>query len=147
MICKVEVSEKGENFRFIVTNLQHTRKAYIYETVYCGRGQMGNYIKDHKRFLNSDRLSCHKFEANQFRLFLHSAAYALMHHLKIKGLQGRAWSRAQFDQIQLRVLKVGARVEELKTKIRFHFPSSFPLKALYARVVANLSGVDLCRSP
>ena len=70
-----------------------------------------------------------------------------MHHLKIKGLQGTAWSRAQFDQIQLRVLKVGARVEELKTKIRFHFPSSFPLKALYARVVANLSGVDLCRSP
>jgi hypothetical protein len=147
IICKVEVSEKGENLRFIVTNLQHTRKAYIYETIYCGRGQMENYIKDHKRFLHSDRLSCHKFEANQFRLFLHSAAYVLMHHLKTKGLQGTAWSRAQFDQIQLRVLKVGARVEELKTKIRFHFPSSFPLKALYARVVANLSGVGLCRSP
>ena len=147
IICKVEVSEKGENIRFIVTNLQHSRKAYIYETIYCGRGQMENYIKDHKRFLHSDRLSCHKFEANQFRLFLHSAAYVLMHHLKTKGLQGTAWSRAQFDQIQLRVLKVGARVEELKTKIRFHFPSSFPLKALYARVLANLSGVDLCRSP
>ena len=147
IICKVEVAEKGENIRFIVTNLQHSRKAYIYETIYCGRGQMENYIKDHKRFLHSDRLSCHKFEANQFRLFLHSAAYVLMHHLKTKGLQGTAWSRAQFDQIQLRVLKVGARVEELKTKIRFHFPSSFPLKALYARVVANLSGVDLCRSP
>jgi Transposase DDE domain group 1 len=147
IICKVEVSEKGENLRFIVTNLQHCRKAYIYETIYCGRGQMENYIKDHKRFLHSDRLSCHKFEANQFRLFLHSAAYVLMHQLKTKGLQGTAWSRAQFDQIQLRVLKVGARVEELKTKIRFHFPSSFPLKALYARVVANLSGVELCRSP
>jgi Transposase DDE domain group 1 len=147
IICKVEVSEKGENIRFIVTNLQHCRKAYVYETIYCGRGQMENYIKDHKRFLHSDRLSCHKFEANQFRLFLHSAAYVLMHHLKAKGLQGTVWSRAQFDQIQLRVLKVGARVEELKTKIRFHFPSSFPLKALYARVVANLSGVELCRSP
>jgi Transposase DDE domain group 1 len=147
IICKVEVSEKGENLRFIVTNLQHSRKAYIYETIYCGRGQMENYIKDHKRFLHSDRLSCHKFEANQFRLFLHSAAYVLMHHLKTKGLQGTAWSRAQFDQIQLRVLKVGARVEELKTKIRFHLPSSFPLKALYAKVVANLSGMELCRSP
>jgi hypothetical protein len=147
IICKVEVSEKGDNLRFIVTNLQHGRKAYVYETIYCGRGQMENYIKDHKRFLHSDRLSCHKFEANQFRLFLHSAAYVLMHHLKTKGLHGTAWSRAQFDQIQLRVLKVGARVEELKTKIRFHFPSSFPLKALYTKVLANLSGVDLCRSP
>lgn len=147
IICKAEVSQKGENLRFVVTNLHHSRKAYIYETIYCGRGQMENYIKDHKRFLHSDRLSCHKFEANQFRLFLHSAAYVLMHTLRTKGLQGTAWSRAQFDQIQLRVLKIGVRVEELKTKIRFHFPSSFPLKAVYARVLANLSSMELCRSP
>jgi Transposase DDE domain group 1 len=147
LICKVEVSEKGDNIRFVVTNLEHSRKAYIYEKIYCGRGQMENYIKDHKRFLHSDRLSCHKFEANPFRLFLHSAAYVFMHTLRTKGLQGTDWSRAQFDQIQLRMLKVGARIEELKTKIRFHFPSSFPLKALYARVLSNLRGLDLCRSP
>jgi len=147
VICKVEVSEKGDNIRFVVTNLQNVRKTYIYETIYCGRGQMENYIKDHKRFLHSDRLSCHKFEANQFRLFLHSAAYVLMHTLKTTGLAGTDWSRAQFDQIQLRVLKVGARIEEWKTKIRFHFPSSFPLKALYARILSNLRGLDLCRSP
>jgi hypothetical protein len=147
IICKVEVSEKGENIRFVVTNLQHHRKAYIYETIYCGRGQMENYIKDHKRFLHSDRLSCHQFEANQFRLFLHSAAYILMHHFRTIGLQGTQWSRAQFDQIQLRVLKVGARVEELKTKIRFHFPTSFALKALYVRVLATLRGMERCQSP
>ena len=143
----MEVSEKGDNIRFVVTNLQNVRKTYIYETIYCGRGQMENYIKDHKRFLHSDRLSCHKFEANQFRLFLHSAAYVLMHTLKPTGLAGTDWGRAQFDQIQLRVLKVGARIEEWKTKVRFHFPSSFPLKALYQTVLANLSRTDLCRSP
>jgi hypothetical protein len=147
VICKVEVSEKGDNIRFVVTNLQNVRKAYVYETIYCGRGQMENYIKDHKRFLHSDRLSCHQFEANQFRLFLHSAAYVLMHTLKTTGLAGTDWSRAQFDQIQLRVLKVGARIEEWKTKIRFHFPSSFPLKTVYARMLSNLRGLDLCRSP
>ena len=148
VICKVEVSEKGDNIRFVVTNIKLPRKAYIYETIYCGRGQMENYIKDHKRFLHSDRISCHKFEANQFRLFLHSAAYVLMHNLRTRGLQGTAWSRAQFDQIQLRVLKVGVRIEELKTKIRFHFPSSFPLKGLYERIVSNLSRpAPLCQSP
>jgi Transposase DDE domain group 1 len=147
IIGKVEVSEKGENIRFVVTNLKLSRKAYIYETIYCGRGQMENYIKDHKRFLHSDRLSCHTFEANQFRLFLHSAAYVLMHTFKTKGLQGTPWSRAQFDQIQLRVFKVGARVEELKTKIRVHFPTSFPLKAVYARVWSNLCGLRQCHSP
>jgi len=148
IICKVEVSEKGENLRFIVTNLHQCRKAYLYEAVYCGRGQMENYIKDHKRFLHSDRTSCHKFEANQFRLFLHSAAYVLMHDLRMRGLQGTLWSRAQFDQIQLRVLKVGARIEEWKTKIRFHFPSSLPLKDVYERIVSNLSRpTPLCQSP
>lgn len=147
VICKAEVSEQGDNIRFVVTNLEKIRKSYVYETIYCGRGQMENYIKDHKRFLHSDRLSCHKFEANQFRLFLHSAAYVLMHTLKTTGLAGTEWSRAQFDQIQLRVLKVGARIEELKTKIRFHFPTSFPLKAIYARVLSNLRGLDLGRSP
>ena len=70
-----------------------------------------------------------------------------MHTLRTKGLQGTDWSRAQFDQIQLRVLKVGARIEELKTKIRVHFPSSFPLQGVYARVFSNLRGLDLGRSP
>jgi hypothetical protein len=148
IISKVEVSDKGENIRFVVTNMKLSRRAYIYEKIYCGRGQMENYIKDHKRFLNSDRTSCHKFEANQFRLFLHSAAYVLMHHLRTRGLQGTAWSRAQFDQIQLRILKVGVRIEELKTKIRFHFPSSFPLQGVYEKVVSNLSRlVPLSQSP
>jgi len=147
IICKVEVSDEGENIRFVVTNLETSRTQWIYETAYCGRGQMENYIKDHKLFLHSDRTSCHRFEANQFRLFLHSAAYVLMHSFRSIGLQGTAWSRSQFDQIQLRLLKVGARVEELKTKVTFHFPSSFPLKRVYQRVMANLSAPQPCRSP
>ena len=74
IICKVEVSDAGENIRFIVTNLKTPRTTWIYETIYCGRGQMEHYIKDHKLFLHADRTSCHRFEANQFRVFLHSAA-------------------------------------------------------------------------
>jgi hypothetical protein len=147
IICKAEVSDEGENVRFVVTNLETPRNQWIYETIYCGRGQMENYIKDHKLFLHSDRTSCHKFEANQFRVFLHSAAYVLMHTLRTKGLRGTAWGKAQFDQIQLRLLKVGARVEELKTKVNFHFPSAFPLKELYETVLGNLSRTELCRSP
>jgi hypothetical protein len=147
IICKVEVSDEGENIRFIVTNLETSRSAWIYETIYCGRGQMENYIKDHKRFLHSDRTSCHRFEANQFRVFLHSAAYVLMHQLRSTGLRGTAWAKAQFDQIQLRILKVGARVEELKTKVRFHFPSSFPLQQLYQTVMTRLCTPDVGPSP
>ena len=147
IICKVEVSDEGENIRYIVTNLQTPRSAWIYEKIYCGRGQMENYIKDHKLFLHSDRTSCHRFEANQFRVFLHSAAYVLMHTLRTTGLRGTAWAKAQFDQIQIRILKVGARVDELKTKVRFHFPSSFPLQALYQTVVTTLCNTEFGQSP
>lgn len=147
IICKAEVSEEGENLRFVVTNLETPRPAWIYETIYCGRGRMENYIKDHTLFLHSDRTSCHKFEANQFRLFLHSAAYVVMHTLRIQGLRGTVWSKAQFDQIQLRILKVGARIQELKTKVTFHFVSSFPLQWLYKTVLSNLSRSELCYSP
>lgn len=147
IICKAEVSDEGENIRFVVTNLETPRNQWIYETIYCGRGQMENYIKDHKLFLHSDRTACHQFEANQFRVFLHSAAYVVMHALRRQGLRGTAWGKAQFNQIQIRLLKVGARVEELKTKVKFHFPSSFPLKELYETMLSNLSRAELCRSP
>ncbi len=72
---------------------------------------MENYIKDHKLFLHSDRTSCHKFEANQFRLLLHSAASVLMQTFRATGLRGTTWWKAQWNQMQLRLLKVGARID------------------------------------
>jgi hypothetical protein len=147
IICKTEVSDAGENIRLVVTNLETPRNGWIYELLYGGRGQMENYIKDHKLFLHSDRTSCHKFEANQFRVFLHSAAYVLLHTLRTPGLRGTVWAKAQFDQMQIRLLKVATRVEELKTKVKFHFPSAFPLQAIYEAVLLNLSPSEWCRSP
>ncbi|MBK7479527.1 MAG: transposase [Bacteroidales bacterium] len=43
-----------------------------YEKGYCARGSMELRIKDHKLYLKSDRSSCTKFTANQFRLLLQS---------------------------------------------------------------------------
>ena len=99
---------------------------------------MEGFIKNHKTFLHSDRTSCHRFMANQFRLFLHSAAYVLLHALKDIGMQGTGWAQSNFDTIQLRLLKIGARVQEQTTKIRFHFPTSYPLKDLMRTIVHNL---------
>ena len=45
---------------------------YLYEEVYCDRGNAELFIKDHKNGLKSDRASCNKATANQFRLFLRS---------------------------------------------------------------------------
>ena len=85
-----------------------------------------------------DRTSCHRFSANQFRLFLHSAAYVLLHTIQQIGMRGTQWTTSNFDTIQLCVLKVGAREREQATKVRFHFPTSYPLKDLMRTVVRNL---------
>jgi Transposase DDE domain group 1 len=63
--------------------------------VYCDRGRMENFIKNHKILLHSDRISCHTFAANHLRLLWHSAEYVLLHALAEHGLQGTVWTRAQ----------------------------------------------------
>jgi hypothetical protein len=131
VVAKVEVSPLGTNLRFVTTNLQSSTPSFVYAQAYAGRGQMENLIKNHKTFLHSDRTSCHRFEANQFRLLLHSAAYLLLHALQELLLQGTQLQQSYFDTLQLRLLKVGARVVERATVIRFHFPTAFPLQALY----------------
>jgi len=81
VIARVEASSRGVDSRFIVTNLTGLPKA-LYEKVYCARGQAENLIKPHKLHLASDRTSCTKATANQFRLLIHTAAYWLMHGLR-----------------------------------------------------------------
>jgi Transposase DDE domain group 1 len=139
IVCKVEVSDQGPNIRFVVSNLHHPRPSVLYDMMYCDRGRMENFIKNHKTFLHSDRTSCHTFTANHLRLLLHSAAYVLLHALAEQGLQGTVWAKAQFNILQLRLLKVGAKVRELATKITFHFPTAFPLQAVYRQLVCQLA--------
>ena len=130
VVAKAEVTERGESLRFVVTNLTEPDEATIYQQIYAARGQMENYIKNHKIYTKSDRTSCHKFTANQFRLFLHSAAYVLLQALRENILKNTEFAQAQFDTIRLKLLKIGAKVRELKTKIKLHLPSSFPYKAI-----------------
>ncbi len=138
IVCKVEISDRGQNTRFVVTNLKSSMASFIYQSVYCARGQMENFIKNHKTFLHSDRTSCHSFTANQFRLFLHSAAYVLIQTLAQIGFNGTRWINAQVNTIQNRFLKVAGRVCELKTRITFHLPVSYPLQHLYHKILHNL---------
>jgi len=136
VVAKAEVSALGTNVRFVSTNLQTGLPSFVYQQAYAGRGAMENYIKNHKTFLHSDRTSCHRFEANQFRLLLHSAAYMLLHALQEWLLPDTPLQRAYFDTLQQRLLKVAARVVERGTVIRFHWPSSCPFQDIY-RLIAH----------
>ena len=115
VIARVEAGPQGADSRFIVTNLAGLPKA-LYEKVYCARGQAENLIKAHKLHLASDRTSCTKATANQFRLLIHTAAYWLL--LSLRGLAPRTsfWRDAQFDTIRLCLIKVAGRVTEMVTR-------------------------------
>jgi len=76
-----------ENTRFIVTNLEGKAKE-LYENVYCARGDMENRIQEQQLMLFADRTSCHRFEANRFRLFLSCCDYVLMETRRRTALAG-----------------------------------------------------------
>lgn len=140
VVIKVEVSEQGVNTRLVVTDMEHARTQVLYRHIYCARGQMENEIKDHKLSLKSDRTSCHRFEANQVRLFLHSAAYVLLATLRREVLRATPWARATMATIQLRLLKLGARVQEVQERIQISLPSSCPVAPVLRRCVTLLGG-------
>lgn len=128
VVAKVEVSENGKNVRFVVTDMENAKTIGLYRQIYCARGEDELYIKDHKLYLKSDRTSCNRFEANQFRIFLHSAAYVFIHALKVNILRHTQFSNATIDTIRLRFIKIGAHVREFKTRIKIELASSYALK-------------------
>ena len=107
VIARVEASDRGADSRFVVTNLAGTPR-WLYEAVYCARGQAENLVKAHKLHLASDRTSCSKATANQFRLVLHTAAYWLLHTLRGLAPKRSFWREAQFDTLRLALIKVAA---------------------------------------
>lgn len=133
VICRVLVNANGVDTRYIVTSFEKARAKFLYETLYSDRGNAELMIKDHKLDLGSSHASCHAATANQFRLFLHSAAYTIMHRLRAL-LKGTELENARFSTLQLRLLKIAARVQIRKRSIRFHLPLEFPLKHIFAKL-------------
>jgi hypothetical protein len=131
VVARIEASTLGADSRFIVTNLAGAPR-WLYEAVYCQRGQAENLIKAHKLHLASDRTSCTSATANQFRLLIHTAAYWLLHTLRGLAPKTSFWRDAQFDTIRLALIKVAARVTEMKTRIKVALPSCYPYQHSWA---------------
>jgi len=128
VIYKAEVLEKGTNTRFVVTSRSDEPKQ-LYDW-YVRRGEAEGWIKDFKVALKAERLSCHRFFANQFRLLLHAAAYWLLDTLRRKLVEAGV-RRMQLDTLRLLLIKIGGRVRQLLTKVRLHLASGHPGQRLW----------------
>ena len=138
VVYKAEAMEQGTNRRFVVST-RDDRPKELYEFYAC-RGEAENWIKDFKVHMKADRLSCHRFIANQFRLLLHACAYWLMDALRRKLIEGGSL-RMQLDTLRLGMIKIGARVRELMTKVRLHLASGHPGQDSWHALSGALGGV------
>src|SRR6201997_4881219 len=109
VVIKAEVvrapeKDPKDNPRFVITNMRQSPQ-WIYERVYCQRGDIENRIKE-LHDLEMDRTSCTSFWANQFRVLFTAAAYVLMQELRLRAA-GTACARAQVHTLRERLLKLG----------------------------------------
>jgi hypothetical protein len=136
IVVKIEVSPLGSNLRFVVTN-RPGRAEQIYDG-YDERGQCENRIKEFKRDLFADRLSCHRYRANAFRLQLHALAYQLLVLFRLHALRLSDLAHARLETVRLKLFKVGARFVRSARHLWFHLSSSWPARNLFVQVYRHL---------
>ena len=136
--ARIEASTLGLDIRFVVTNIATGSAEWLYDTLYCERGQAENLIKLHKSQLASGRTSCRSPLANQMRLVLHTAAYWLMLTVRDTIPKPHPLAIAEFATLRLRLLKIAARISEAATRVRLAFAAACPQAALFRSVARTL---------
>ena len=127
-ICyKAEHTAVGTNLRFVITNCRG-RASQVF-AFYNDRGECENRIEEFKNGFRADRLSCHRFLANAFRLLLHGFAYNLVNLFRLQLPQ--PWRSAQIETLRAQLFKIGARVRQTARCVRFHLASGWPFQTLF----------------
>jgi len=137
VVVKAEHGAHGANPRFVVTNLAQQDR-FLYDRLYCARGEMENRIKNQQLDLFGDRMSCRRWWPNQLRLLLSGLAYTLFEGLRRLALKNTSLARAGPNRIRLTLLKIGAVVLRNTRRIRLLLSSACPHRRLWRTVAARL---------
>src|SRR6266498_769555 len=141
VVIKAEVvrlpgRDPRDNPRFVVTTLRPSPR-FVYEQVYCARGDIENRIKELHDGLQIGRTSCGRFWANQLRVLLTAAAYVLMQELRLRAAR-TACAHAQMTTLRERLLKLGVHVVGSVRRIVLHLPVSTPDASAWRRIALSL---------
>jgi hypothetical protein len=168
VVIKCEANAQGTNRRAVVTNRAGATilPGAAYDG-YADRGEGENRNKELKTGLLADRLSDHRYFANLFRLYLHTAAYNLLVHMRraaadppheptgdgvpveaLAGRQRRSWHNRRRERDPLgegqpctwrtRLIKVAARVRETSRRVVVELSASWPYLNHFQQVVRRL---------
>lgn len=176
VVVKCEANPQGTNRRAVVSNRPgaFVLPAATYDA-YADRGESENRNKELKCGLQADRLSDHRYLANLFRLYLHTAAYNLLVRmrrvvadppveLKPGELPAEALAgygrrqhhnrRREHDPLgeghpctwQTRLIKVAARVTERARRVVVELSGSWPYLRNYCRVSEQVLAFSMPKS-
>ena len=147
VVAKAEFTKDEANPRFVVTSLKRAecRPKYLYEKVYCARGDMENRIKECQLDLYADRTSTATMRANQLRLWFASMAYVLLCALRRIALHHTPFTDASCGTIRLKLLKIGARVRISVRRIKIAMASSCPAIDVWTIAAIRLNAAAMAR--
>jgi hypothetical protein len=148
VVARIEWTKGEANPRFIVTSFRRyqCKSRYLYEKVYCARGNMENRIKECQLDLYADRTSSATMRANQLRLWFASMAYVLLCALRRIGLHGTKLASATCGTIRLKLLKIGALVRISVRRVRIAMASACPAAQVWGIAAVRLALAALARA-
>jgi hypothetical protein len=140
VIFKAEVTQidgraAKDNPRYVVTNMRGSAQ-HIYENIYCRRGQFENRLKELKNDLCMDRTSCSAFLANQLRVLMTTAAFALFQEIRRRAAQ---LARATVSRMRIELIKLAARVTSSARRIVLHLPRHFAYRDEWLAIAPPLT--------
>jgi Transposase DDE domain group 1 len=147
VVAKAEFTGDEANPRFVVTSLKRAecKPKYLYEKLYCARGDMENRIKECQLDLYADRTSTATMRANQLRLWFASLAYVLLCALRRIGLHHTPFANASCGTIRLKLLKIGALVRVSVRRIKIAMASGCPSALAWGCAALRLSAAASAR--
>jgi hypothetical protein len=141
VIGKAEWTQGEANPRFVVTSLKKAEMSgrFLYEKVYCARGDMENRIKECQGDLFADRTSTATMRANQLRLWFASFAYVLICGVRRIGLAHTRFAQAAWGAIRLKLFKLAGLVRVSARRIKFALASAHPYADEWRLAAARLA--------
>lgn len=124
-VTQLEDREARDNPRYVITNLGLAPRN-VYKR-YRLRGDVENRIKELKGDLDMDRTSCQSHDANQLRVLLTAAAYALLQELRLH-VARRLRTRPTAATLRMQLIKIGGRVVSSVRRVVVHLAESHPWK-------------------
>ena len=142
VVAKVEWRQ-GELFPrvgFIVTNMSAGPEGVVH--FYNGRGTAEQWIKEGKYALNWTRLSCHKFVANQVRLWLFVLTYNLGNFMRRLVLPEdmKHWT---LSSLQTRLIKTGGRLVRHARRLVFQLAEVLVTREMLTGILERISRLRL----